>query len=529
MLVLAILAVAGFCSGDSDAPFGFIEVVRESRLPVPNADRIFAPGESFPLLQDNADFYVFALGEDSMAAVRKLDRKGNPIAWITVQKQLIFGDKARSTEGVLILQAGDFFPILRENPKFWAVDFTAHRHSIRLSIPKELPRGLAFVPPEKELVPVEKPVEIAMAGPEKPVEPEPAAPPAAAKPAPKPAAVAKPAPPALPKEKSVEPVKPQPAPQPVVAPVEKPAVIPARAPAPVETPAPAPQPVPPPQAVPEPPAAPAPQPAPVVQPAVPAQPAPVEKPAEAPPPEPKPAEPPAPIPSAARPETPKPVVEPAPVLPTAKTPEEPPAAAKAAPAIETPAPVEAPQEPPAGTQAVETAAAPVTSAVEAAAVPAAVPAAPRQNPVIRFLDKYILSSYILLLIVIVEGVFIVKLRKQAKASPEAAAAAEEEAQPVLPEIDISEFQKYFQSLRTSMGQISGPFGISRPISSSIICTPPRKRADWSWSRRRAWSPPSCFSRTAKSCMPSSATRWTTKPCSRSCACGARPSTTRISR
>lgn len=79
LLIMAM--TAGFCSGVSDAPFGFVEVLRETRLPVPNADRIFAPGESFPLLQDNADFYIVALTEDSMAAAGYNAGPGRPRNW----------------------------------------------------------------------------------------------------------------------------------------------------------------------------------------------------------------------------------------------------------------------------------------------------------------------------------------------------------------------------------------------------------------------------------------------------------------
>ncbi|MGD9874186.1 MAG: hypothetical protein AB7T27_07925 [Kiritimatiellia bacterium] len=441
LALLIITAAAGLCFGAGDAPFGYIESTENTLIPVPDAEHIFAPGESYPLLQDNAELFIVALSEDLLAAVRKLDRKGNPIAWVTLQKQLIFGDKARSVEGSLLLQAGDELLILKETQNSRVVEFSAYRHSVRLDIPKKLPAGLAFVPPEKELVPIEQPVQITMAGSEKPSPPKPAPKPVAVpalRPKPKPVPVVKTTAPAMVKEPVIEPA-------PVAQPPPEPQPAPAPAPVPVQQPPETPQPA---EALPEKPAEP-PQPAPVpaAETAVTPAPEPVAAAAETA----KPVE--APAPSPAPVETP-------PDAPAEVPPEEAPAPAAAEPPAELPVPVEAPAETPAETSIVaavtETAAVAVAAA---AAEPEAKPAppVPRQNPVIRFLDRFMLSSYILLLIAVIEGVFIIKLRRKA-AEPPGEAAAEEEPPPVLPELDLTEFKKYFQSLRTSMGQISGPFG-----------------------------------------------------------------------
>lgn len=398
LLLLCFTTMPGFCSGDGNPDAGFIEVTgADVRLSVPDAGRIFGPGDSIPLLQETPDFFILALPDGSPAAVRKFDRKGNPIAWVTQQKQLIFGERVRATGGFIHLRTGDEFRILRDAQNTWVVEFSAFQNRAELSIPKKIPAGLAYNPPEPEPVMEEappRPVQIAEAKPAvKPV----------VRPAPKP----KP-PPAAPPAAETQPAAPAPVAVPVVE-VNPPEIKP-----PPVMAAPIPEMSPMPQSAPEAPAA--------------APPAPVEIPAS----EPTPA-------------------EPAPVPPV--EPEQPDAALELSP--ETPEPeqsvvVEEQEPPPADTNTAEAA---VTAQVDAEKPAAS--SAPAAS-VVRFLDKYMLSSCILLLIVIVEGLFIIRLRRREKAEP--AGASKEEPVAVLPQLDTNPFKKYFQGLRTSTGQISGPFG-----------------------------------------------------------------------
>jgi len=413
LLLLCLAAMPGFCSDSRNKDYGFIEVTgSDVRLPVADASRMFGPGNSVPLLQENPEFYIVALPDGITAAVGKLDRKGNPIAWVTQQKQLIFGDRARAVSGFLRLRPGDEFRILQETPDARIIEYTFFQNRAELSIPKALPAGLAYNPPEPE--------------------------PAAEEPQPEPvrAVEAK-----LPEPPVVRPVpRPRPVPAPVSVARARPAdstpiEVPVKE---VKTPAAPPQPV---LVAPEPEAPVIPEPAPAAPPTV--QPAPAPAAATEPPEiaarEAAPsADPDLP---AATPEIPSGISEPEPLL--AEQPAPPEESEAAGPAAETEVSAD-----------VATAAGEIETTESAPAEPP--PAAAPAGTVVRFLDKYMISSYILLVIVIIEGLFIVRLRRQGRTVP--AAAGGEDAVVLLPQLDTSRFRKYFQSLRTSTGQNSGPFG-----------------------------------------------------------------------
>jgi hypothetical protein len=115
---------------------------------VPDIEQRFQVGDRFSLVQRNRDYYIAVDDREDqprrLFAVRRKLNDGRGTAWVTKQKDLIFGNLTGTEPGIFYLQLGDLLPIVVEEQEYYVVLCERNGVVFELSVPKAL-QGVQFV------------------------------------------------------------------------------------------------------------------------------------------------------------------------------------------------------------------------------------------------------------------------------------------------------------------------------------------------------------------------------------------------
>lgn len=121
-------------------------------MKVDNVGIVRDVGEQFLLFDINAEYFIGIIRDD-FAPVNQLvafPRFGSSdgTAWVTNEKQMIFGARTRSCAGSLLLRKGEVLPVVGENSRTFTVMMQRFGREVSLEIPKSSPSiALQTAPP----------------------------------------------------------------------------------------------------------------------------------------------------------------------------------------------------------------------------------------------------------------------------------------------------------------------------------------------------------------------------------------------
>lgn len=124
-----------------------LRFTNEVRLRVESPDVQYQIGEQLLLFDVNSDYFVgiredLDRGMNELVAFPRISETGDGTAWITNEKQLIFGSRVRSTEGVLIIRRGETMPIIQEGSQTLTLLFQRFGRQARITVPRQIGSSL---------------------------------------------------------------------------------------------------------------------------------------------------------------------------------------------------------------------------------------------------------------------------------------------------------------------------------------------------------------------------------------------------
>ena len=124
-----------------------LRFTNEVRLRVESPDVQYQIGEQLLLFDVNSDYFVGIRedqdrGMNELVAFPRISETGDGTAWITNEKQLIFGTRVRSTEGVLIIRRGETMPIIQEGSQSLTLLFQRFGRQARITVPRQIGSSL---------------------------------------------------------------------------------------------------------------------------------------------------------------------------------------------------------------------------------------------------------------------------------------------------------------------------------------------------------------------------------------------------
>ena len=124
-----------------------LRFTNEVRLRVESPDVQYQIGEQLLLFDVNGDYFVGIRededrGMNELIAFPRVSETGDGTAWITNEKQLIFGTRVRSTEGVLIIRRGETMPIIQEGSQTLTLLFQRFGRQARITVPRQIGSSL---------------------------------------------------------------------------------------------------------------------------------------------------------------------------------------------------------------------------------------------------------------------------------------------------------------------------------------------------------------------------------------------------
>jgi len=141
LLVASLSALPAAAQAPVESNTTYLVVrARQIDLPVPDARLNTQIGDKLPLFQQN-DLFFIALTTDNegptLCAFPLQTREQNRAAWVSAERMVIFAYPASSVPGVLNLQRGEVFPILREDRGHFEVLAERFGRQVTLRIPKD--------------------------------------------------------------------------------------------------------------------------------------------------------------------------------------------------------------------------------------------------------------------------------------------------------------------------------------------------------------------------------------------------------
>jgi hypothetical protein len=135
-------------------PAGFyIRLTSNTSLPVDMQDLVLNIGQFAPLFDQTYAHYIAVLpaedGSDMLVAFPRMNSRGQGTAWVSGEKQIIFGSPTHSVASRVALKAGSRFPVVQEDDTSYEVLTMKHGRLVTLHIPKYA-EGLVkepYVPP----------------------------------------------------------------------------------------------------------------------------------------------------------------------------------------------------------------------------------------------------------------------------------------------------------------------------------------------------------------------------------------------
>ncbi len=124
-----------------------LRFTNEVRLRVESPDVQYQIGEQLLLFDVNVDYFVGIRADEDrgineLIAFPRISETGDGTAWITNEKQLIFGTRVRSTEGVLIIRRGETMPIIQEGSQTLTLMFQRFGRQARITVPRQIGSSL---------------------------------------------------------------------------------------------------------------------------------------------------------------------------------------------------------------------------------------------------------------------------------------------------------------------------------------------------------------------------------------------------
>lgn len=127
-----------------------LHFTNDVRLRVESPNVQYQVGDQVLLFDVNSECFIGIrrdeqLGVNELIAFPRLDETGEGTAWITNEKQLIFGSRTRSSEGVLVIRRGEILPVVQQASQTFTVLFRRFGREATITLPRNL--GSCLVEP----------------------------------------------------------------------------------------------------------------------------------------------------------------------------------------------------------------------------------------------------------------------------------------------------------------------------------------------------------------------------------------------
>ncbi len=147
-----------------------LRFTNEVRLRVESPDVVYQVSDQLLLFDVNAEYFIGVRRDEvnkvnELVAFPRINEVGEGTAWITNEKQLIFGSRTRSCNGVLMVRRGETLPILHEGSQTVTVLFERFGREVMMTLPRLNGNSLieAATPPAELFMAHERAAEAARA------------------------------------------------------------------------------------------------------------------------------------------------------------------------------------------------------------------------------------------------------------------------------------------------------------------------------------------------------------------------------
>ena len=151
-IVLSLMVLPGISGHGFEAPrfgmlptelsdIGYIRVVQKGVfVPVQNINDVHGIGDRLPLVQKNQRYYIalreYEDGYIELSAYPRVNFSGEGTAWVTQQKDLIFGADSESSFGRMFLRPSEVLPITAVGDDHYVVTCERYERAFSLRVPK---------------------------------------------------------------------------------------------------------------------------------------------------------------------------------------------------------------------------------------------------------------------------------------------------------------------------------------------------------------------------------------------------------